>query len=386
MPQIEELNAGGKTYSSDRIADDDEPGYLTHQLLTCIGNKRRLIPEIDTAVAGIQSRLGKKKFRVLDAFSGSGVVSRYFKRRASFLAAIDLEEYACVASRCCLANRSGINLSEVKRIINDVNHRVDNEKYPLGFIEELYAPKNENSITKDDRVFYTKRNARRIDNYRRMLNDIPSEYSDFILGPLLSEASVHANTSGVFKGFHKNRRTKIGQFGGTNADALKRIKGGIQLECPILSRYECDVAVYQGDANEIAKTIRDLDLVYLDPPYNQHPYGSNYFMLNLIVRYQRPQNVSRVSGIPVDWNRSDYNNKTRSAAQFRSLLESLDAKFILVSFNDEGFISRGEMISMLERMGRLDIVDIKYNTFRGCRNINNRPKHVMEQLFVVEKK
>ena len=386
LQYTEEANIIYQTNLFGELIIEEDPKYLTHQLLTYIGNKRRLIHEIDSVFSSIKTRIGKNTLRLLDAFSGSGVVSRYFKKHASFLATIDLEEYATIVSRCYLANRSETNLSEIRLIINDLNKRVDNAKYSTGFIEELYSPKNENAITKDDRVFYTKRNAKRIDNYRRMIDDVPVKYRDMILGPLLSEASVHANTSGVFKGFHKDRHTKIGQFGGTNADALKRIKGDILLECPILSRYECDIEVHQGDANAISKTIRNLDLVYLDPPYNQHPYGSNYFMLNLIVNYQRPNEISRISGIPVDWNRSDYNNRTRSSIQFYELLESLDTKFILVSFNDEGFITRDKMISMLEKIGKLDIIDIKYNTYRGCRNIENRSKHVTEQLFIVEKR
>ena len=39
---------------------------------------------------------------------------------------------------------------------------------------------------------------------------------------------------------------------------------------------------------ELAADLPPLDLVYLDPPYNQHPYGSNYFMLNLLVDYRAP--------------------------------------------------------------------------------------------------
>ncbi|MDR0684304.1 MAG: DNA adenine methylase [Spirochaetaceae bacterium] len=38
-----------------------------------------------------------------------------------------------------------------------------------------------------------------------------------------------------------------------------------------------------GDSNKIINNIPEVDLAYLDPPYNQHPYGSNYFMLNLIL-------------------------------------------------------------------------------------------------------
>lgn len=68
----------------------------------------------------------------------------------------------------------------------------------------------------------------------------------------------------------------------------------------MLSLFECDYQVFQEDANALVRKLRGLDLAYIDPPYNQHPYGSNYFMLNLIVKYQRPARVSQVSGVPDD--------------------------------------------------------------------------------------
>ncbi len=364
---------------------EEVPGYLTEQLITYIGNKRSLIPDIDAVVVRVKNRLGKDRLRVLDAFSGSGVVARYFKRQAEFLATIDLEDYAAVVSRCYLKNRSEVNLRDLSVMVSDLNHKVDTQDLPTGFVEELYAPRSEENINKQDRVFYTRRNARRLDNYRRLIEGVSKEYRDMLLGPLLSEASVHANTSGVFKGFHKDRITNIGRFGGTNADALKRILGDIRLSTPVLSRFECEVQVFQGDTNDIAPQIHNLDLVYLDPPYNQHPYGSNYFMLNLLVNYERPREISAISGIPVNWKRSSYNVRSRSRTCLRQLIEALDSRFVLVSFNDEGFISRHEMLSILDHFGVVEVVDIRYNTFRGCRNIRNRTTHVTEQMFLVER-
>jgi adenine-specific DNA-methyltransferase len=365
---------------------EDTPGYLTDQLLTYIGNKRALIPEIDRAVRSVKGRLGKERLRVLDAFSGSGVVARYLKRHAAYLAAIDIEDYAAVVARCYLRNRSTVDTEALAALIDELNEGVDTADLTPGFIEELYAPRCEENITARDRVFYTRRNARRLDNYRRLIERAPAGYRDLLLGPLLSEASVHANTSGVFKGFHKDRNTKKGRFGGTNADALTRIRGDITLAPPSLSRFECEVAVFQGDCNQLAPTIPDLDLVYLDPPYNQHPYGSNYFMLNLLASYIRPEKISPVSGIPADWRRSQYNVRSRSRDSFHDLLKSLETRFLLISFNDEGFISREEMAALLAGLGKVEVVDIEYNTYRGCRNIRNRPVYVTEQLFLVERR
>ncbi len=370
-------------------ADDpmaENPDYLSRQLVTYIGNKRALLGLIGKAVERVKRRLAKPRICVLDAFSGSGVVSRLLKAHSSLLIANDLEEYAAVISRCYLANKSAVDLSALTDAVAELNAKVDTVDLPRGFIEELYAPRDETAITPEDRVFYTKNNARRLDNYRRLLDNLPDTMRDLLLGPLLSEASIHANTAGVFKGFYKNRKTGVGQFGGTGSDALVRILGAITLEVPVLSNFECEYKVYQEDANRLAPRLKGLDLAYIDPPYNQHPYGSNYFMLNLLVRYERPRRISRVSGIPTDWRRSGYNVRAQALPLFTELINSIDAPFLLISFNNEGFIQPDEMRSLLDTVGSVEVFETRYNAFRGSRNFNNRPIHVTEQLFLVERR
>jgi len=364
----------------------ENPDYLSRQLITYIGNKRALLGHIGSAVEQVKRRLGKTRLRVFDAFSGSGVVSRYLKAHASSLISNDIEDYAAVVARCYLRNLSTVDLPAISRTVEDLNDRVTTESFPRGFVEDLYSPRDEACITKEDRVFYTKENARRLDNYRRLIDSIPLDMREMLLGPLLSKASIHANTAGVFKGFYKNRDTKVGQFGGSGSDALARIKAQIRLEAPVLSQFECDYEVFQDDASSVALTVKNLDLAYIDPPYNQHPYGSNYFMLNLLTRYQRPKRISRVSGIPTDWRRSAYNVRARSLPLLRQLLQVLDASFLLVSFNNEGFIAPGEMRAMLKELGSVDTIETQYNAFRGSRNLKSRPIHVTEQLFLVERR
>ena len=365
----------------------EDPDYLCRQLITYIGNKRALLGPIGEAVEAVKRRLNKTKLRVFDAFSGSGVVSRFLKAHASHLASNDIEDYATVISRCYLRNRSTVDLAVLTQTVADLNARVEHEPLPRGFIEDLYSPQDEQAITRNDRVFYTTANARRLDNYRRMIGEVADDgVSGMLLASLLHKASVHANNAGVFKGFYKNRHTGIGQYGGTSSDALTRIRGLIELELPILSRFECDCAIHQGDANQVARIVRDIDLAYVDPPYNQHPYGSNYFMLNLLVNYERPAEISRMSGIPVDWRRSGYNVRAKSLALLRQLFDSLDARFLLVSFNDEGFVTPDDMLATLRRLGAVSTFETRYNTYRGSRNLRNRKIHVVEHLFLVERR
>ncbi len=365
----------------------ENPDYLSRQLITYIGNKRALIGQISSAVESVKRRLGKRQLAIFDLFSGSGVVSRSLKAHAGLLVSNDLEDYASLIARCYLSNKSSVDLIALAEIVDDINAREEAGAFSRGgFIEELYSPRDESNITKADRVFYTRNNARRLDSYRRLIDDYPKDFHNLLLGPLLSEASVHSNTAGVFKGFYKNRATGIGQYGGTGSDALHRIKGRIKLKIPIFSNFEGEYQVLQGDANSVARQVKDLDLAYIDPPYNQHPYGSNYFMLNLLVNYQRPENISRVSGIPMVWRRSGYNVRAKSSILFRELLESIDAPFLLISFNNEGFISLHDMCFILQGIGTFDNLEIPYNTFRGSRNLRNRPIHVTEYLFLVERR
>jgi adenine-specific DNA-methyltransferase len=157
------------------------------------------------------------------------------------------------------------------------------------------------------------------------------------------------------------------------------------MQVPILSRFESEVETFQLESLAFAKEVKDLDLAYLDPPYNQHPYGSNYFMLNLICNYERPHSVSKVSGIPGDWQRSDYNVRSKAAETMRSLISAIDARFLLISFSDEGFISPEVMREMLLDFGTLSEEKIPYTVYRGSRNIQNRSKSVNEHLYLVER-
>lgn len=372
--------------TNDDIYLVENEDYLTQQLITYIGNKRSLLTFIGDGVYEVTRKLGKKKLDVFDVFSGSGAVARYFKQFSQKLYVNDIETYAHVINECYLANRSEIDDAHLRTVYIELKNKLNTKELREGFISELYAPKNDKEIKIGERVFYTTRNAKYIDTARQYIEEIDQNDRRYFLAPLLSEASIHANTSGVFKGFYKDRESGIGEFGGKNQDALYRIKGDIDLPYPVFSNFECEVDIHRGDANQIAESIPEVDIAYLDPPYNQHPYGSNYFMLNLIVDYIRPRNISKVSGIPEDWYRSDYNKSKQAKIVLEDLVKKVKAKFLMVSFNSEGFISKDEMKCILEKIGKVNILERKYNAFRGSRNLNDRNIHVKEYLFLVEKK
>ena len=370
---------------SAELVSHEDPDFLAKQLITYIGNKRRLALNLERAILEIRRRLAGRRLIVADLFAGSGFVSRLLKQHSSLIIANDLEAYSATASACYLSNWDQAVAEAVSSLVDSLNRRAEAGETHPGFIQEMYAPSDDRSIEYGERVFYTAENARRLDFFAQEIAKLDEPIRSHVLAPLLSRASMHANTSGVFKGFYKDKHTGIGKFGAAAGDALKRILEPIRLEAPILSRYESESVVMKADANDAIAELPSCDLIYLDPPYNQHPYGSNYFMLNLLVDYERPNEVSDVSGIPTNWNRSGYNVRKRALPLMKELFARAPARFLLVSFNAEGYITTEALRVALEEHGTLDEIVVPYNTFRGSRNLRGRSIHVNEHLFLLDR-
>ena len=355
--------------------------YLTEQIITYLGNKRKLLDYIATEVELALKELGLEKGKICDLFSGSGIVARRLKQYASRLYANDLENYSYIINDCYLTNSEDFN----EKFYDELYAKIMAKEPVEGIITNNYAPKDDDNIKEGERVFYTHNNAVIIDTIRTAIDEVPESYKKFFIGPLLYEASVHANTSGVFKGFYKSKTENVGKFGGEGENALERILGSIELKKPIFSNYDCQVTLFREDANVLVKHLRGLDVTYIDPPYNQHPYGSNYFMLNTIIDNKIGHNISTVSGIPDDWNKSLYNKKNEALKTFEQLVNDIDSKYLIISYNNEGFISLDEMQNMLSKYGELTTKEIDYVAFRGSRNFKNRSKHTTEYLFILKK-
>jgi adenine-specific DNA-methyltransferase len=389
MPQLIQAKSRlsrkiGTTSAAVRSEKHNETSaYLREQIITYIGNKRSLLPFIGKGLNLVKRSLGRDKLRVLDLFAGTGVVSRFMKQHASCVIANDLETYSNVTNNCYLTNKSSVQAREMRRAIRHLQDQIIAKTEP-GFITELYAPEDDGHITKNERAFYTRRNAIYLDTARKAIDELPKKLQPLFLGPLLAEASIHTNTSGVFKGFYKSKKG-VGQFGGQGQNALSRILSPIKLRAPVLSNFECDRKIYQQDANTLVDHLKEVDVAYLDPPYNQHPYGSNYFMLNLLCDYKPPQDISAVSGIPVDWNRSKYNQRQHSEDALFQVIENCNAKFIMISYNSEGFITPDRFLDRLGALGKVTTLETPYNTFRGSRNLRQRAIHVTEFLYLLKK-
>lgn len=74
-----------------RTALFENKDYLTKQIITYIDNKRSLLAFIAKGISIVQKKLQKEKLNLFDVFSGTGIVSRFFKQYAEILLVNDLE-------------------------------------------------------------------------------------------------------------------------------------------------------------------------------------------------------------------------------------------------------------------------------------------------------
>jgi adenine-specific DNA-methyltransferase len=281
-----------------------ESDFVLQPMITYIGNKRKLVPWIMEVVEEIRAQFGE--LTILDGFAGSGVVSRALMPFCSTLHSNDMELYSYVLLRCFLETPTSEQKLRIDFHFQEMEKLVPTE---IGFISKLYSPKNTLLPTAEERVFYTRENAMIIDTLLKYISTIEEDIKHYLLGPLIIKASINVNTAGVFRGFYK--KDGIGHFGGTGENALERILATIKLDKPVWSSSNCKTICYNSDINNLIMRFQDkeLDLIYLDPPYNEHPYGSNYFMLNLIAINREPTELSKISGIPKMWNKSAFNGR-----------------------------------------------------------------------------
>jgi hypothetical protein len=171
-----------------------------------------------------------------------------------------------------------------------------------------------------------------------------------LLAPLLYQASYTSNTSGVFKAFHRG-------WGGQTGTALYRILSELELKPALFCDNGRENEVYQLDCQHLVQYLASegmtVDVAYLDPPYNQHPYGSNYHVLNSLSLWDKPAVTPKIEGrnksaIRDDWRterRSAYNYRGEAWNAYAKMLETLDARFILTSYSTDGMIPLEGMVS-----------------------------------------
>lgn len=366
----------------------DNP-YLTDQLIPYIGNKRKLLPLVHKAI----NQTGVKSGIFFDVFAGSGVVSRLAKSAGLQVIANDWEPYCEILNKVYISMNhppAFANFGGIKNAIDTLNELSGQ----AGYIAGHYCPADDEAYDDaTERMFYTQSNGRRIDAIREQIADWKEsgkidEYEEAaLLAPLIYQASYCSNTSGVFKGFHRG-------WGGATKTAHYRILSNLNLSVPVFYNNNQDNQVHRVDASKLAEEI-ECDIAYLDPPYNQHQYGSNYHLLNTVALWDKPQISKLISingerdkaAIRKDWRtqrRSAYCYKSSALKAFQELVSKLKARYILVSYSTDGIIELPDLLSCLNERGDLSVVLKQYKRYRVSSQRPSLRPHTTEFVAIVD--
>ena len=330
-----------------------------------IGSKFKLsswIKEEITTVVG--NDLSDKVF--CDIFAGTGMVGRTFKKDVKRVIANDLEYYSYVLNRNYIANRTEIKNKE--EYIKDLNN--------LPLIDDGFIYQNYCLGSRSGRQYFSDENGKKIDTIRTKIQkwhddkEIDDDLYYFLLASLIESADKVANTASVYGAF------------------LKYLKKSAQKELVLKGadfiQNDNSHQVFNEDSNKLIKNISG-DILYLDPPYNQRQYSANYHLLNTIALY-KPFKPKGKTGLP-EYNRSSYCKKNEVKRSFEELIKNANFKYIFLSYNNEGLMSKEDVKKIINKYGKYDLVTQEYQRFKADKteNRNHKANNTFEYLHILEK-
>ncbi len=303
-------------------------------MIKYLGSKRLLVPRI----LAIVRRLSGVR-TVLDLFSGTARVGHALKRDGHYVIANDHLCYAETLARCYVAaNRDRIG-RDAERLVRELNRL----KGAAGYFTATFCERSR---------FFHPRNGARVDAIRERIAGLGLEpdLEAVLLVSLMEAADRVDSTTGVQMAYLKTW--------------APRALNDLELRVPEMLPGPGEA--YRLDAVDAA-TCFAADLAYLDPPYNQHRYLGNYHVWETLVRWDKPE-VYGTACKRVDCRgyASDFNSRPRIRAALERVVRSLRCRWAIVSFNDEGHLSREEMTALLGKVGEVRSVAVDFKRYVGA--------------------
>lgn len=326
-----------------------------------------MVEEIDSF---IESRVeSEESLTLFDAFCGTGAVSDRLKNKFNLVINDNLK-WATVytAGRLyapsCHFERLGF---DPFAFLNQSDEKVQ------GFIYKNYAP------TESSRMYFTPENAARIDYFRKQIEEwhknkllSEAEYM-LLLASLVESVSRVSNTAGVYGAFLK-------KWDGRALKPIEFIKPAYNA-CDSLN-----IKIYNDKTENIISDAK-CDILYLDPPYTQNQYGTQYHLLETLILNDHPS-VSKVTGSrPVMPMRSDWSKEYKAHILLDRIIANTTARYIVMSYNNDGLMSKEYIEAVMKRYGKPETYcckKISYKKYQNWKSQNH--KEHFEYLFFVEKK
>lgn len=347
-----------KTINNNKT-ESPKDDYLYIQNRRYLGSKQKLLPFIKDVVEKHTENVNT----VADIFGGTGVVSNLFRSMGKSIIINDLLYSNYVTFQTWFGNEN-IDYTKIKKIISELNSIVPTKD-------------NYVSLNFGDKYFSID-NAKKIGEIREKIEtfDVNERERSFLLTSLIYAIDKVANTVGHYDAYRK----KMDSF------------QPIHLKTPIQYK-NINNEIYCKDANSLVMEI-EADLVYIDTPYNSRQYGDAYHLLENIVEWKKPK-VEGVAKKMIDRShiKSDYSTKKAPEA-FSDLIQNIEAKYILVSYNNmakkgngrsNAKISNEEIIDILNKKGKVQVFETPFQAFTTGKTKIDDHKELL-YLCTVDKK
>jgi adenine-specific DNA-methyltransferase len=349
-----------------------------------IGNKENILDNIYQ----IFQKNGVKGKSFFDFFAGTTNVGRYFKKLGYQIYCSDVMYLSYCLQKAYIENNQepqfekllaklpeiqsdSLFLSALEKVIVYLN-----SIEPLdGFIYKNYTPDGTSNL-EQPRMYFSSENGQKIDAIRTKIEEwknanliFDNEYF-ILLSCLIETVSFYANVAGVYAAFQKKWDPRA-------------IKPLVLRAIETVNNSHQNF-VYNTNSLDLVPNI-NVDILYLDPPYNARQYLPNYHLIETIAKYDKPT-IKGITGM------RNYENKKSSFCNAKTALQGLDYiaananyKYLVLSYNSEGIMKQEDIVSTLSKYGTVKLEQFEYLRFKSNNNgLAKTKKHVFEQLYILK--
>ncbi|HWC33314.1 MAG TPA: DNA adenine methylase [Mycobacteriales bacterium] len=312
----------------------EDRGYST-PVIKYLGSKRTLVPVLGAIARAVPARTA------LDLFSGTTRVAQELKRGGADVVAVDVATYSELLGRCFIATDAAtVDHAAVGSALEALSG-LPGER---GYFTRTFC---------EQARFFQPKNGARVDAIRAAIED---GYAGTALYPILLTSLMLAadrvdSTTGVQMAYLKQW--------------APRSYRDLELRMPEL--LPGPGRVIRGDALLVLGELDRVDLAYIDPPYNQHRYFTNYHVWETLVRWDAPAHYGvackRTDSRAAE-TKSVFNRKREMPAALREVLTRVAADVVVVSYNDEAWVTPAEICQWLRDAGHPEVRMLGFDSKR----------------------
>ncbi len=307
-------------------------------MIKYLGSKRVLVPTLGALFRASGATTA------LDLFTGTTRVAQEFCRQGGEVTATDLATYSEVLAQCYVElDADTVDVGE----IDDALARLEALPPVRGYFTRTFC---------EQARYFQPKNGMRVDAIR---NGIDELYGDSWLRPVLLTSLMEAadavdSTVGLQMAYLKQW--------------APRANRELRLKSPVLTP-GAGTAI-RGDALALVDRLPHVGLAYLDPPYNQHRYFTNYHVWETLIRWDEPEYYGiackRADSREAE-TKSVFNATREMPDALARVIKTVDADVLVVSFSNEGFVGLDALVEMcLARGETVEVLSFDSKRYVGA--------------------